>query len=380
MADPVLIVGAGLSGAVLARRLAEAGRPSIVIDARPHVAGNCHTARDPETGVMVHEYGPHIFHTDDDGVWDLASRFATMMPFRHQVRSTVGGRVYAMPVNLLTINQFFGTALSPDEARALIAAKATPLPHPPRNFEEQALAMIGPELYHAFFRGYTRKQWGREPTELPAAILTRLPLRFSYDDNYFAHRHQGLPRDGYSAMVAAMLDHPAITLRLSTPYAPGMAEGAAHVFWSGPLDQYFGLSLGRLAYRTLDFERSTHQGDHQGCAVMNYGDEDIPQTRITEHKHFSPWESHAGSVVFRETSREAGPGDIPYYPVRLAREKALLGDYVALAMRSRGVTFMGRLGTYRYLDMDVTMREAMDMADLFLRSGGAMPAFLRPPL
>ena len=379
----ILLVGAGLSGAVIGRRLAEAGHRCRIIDARDHVGGNCFTERDADTGVMVHVYGPHIFHTDDAEVWEYVNGFADFMPFQNRVKSTTQGAVYSLPVNLLTINQFFGKTMRPDEARAFIAAQADTSIADPQNFEEQALRLVGPALYGAFFKGYTEKQWGCSPTELPASILKRLPLRFNYDDNYFFHRFQGMPTEGYTPMIAAILDHPNITVELGTAYAPDMAGAADHVFWSGPLDGFFGYDLGRLGYRTLDFERFTHDGDYQGCAVMNYGDRDVAWTRITEHKHFSPWETPAGSVCYREYSRACGPDDIPYYPIRLVEEKALLGDYVARAEKTRGVTFVGRLGTYRYLDMDVTIREALDTADLFLdraAGGGEMPAFARSPL
>ncbi|MFA5537575.1 MAG: UDP-galactopyranose mutase [Gemmobacter sp.] len=383
MAGQVLLVGAGLSGAVIGRELAEAGLAVTVIDARSHAAGNCHTERDAETGVMVHVYGPHIFHTDDAGVWDYVNRFAVFRPYRNRVKTTVGGRVYSLPVNLHTINQFFGLALRPGEARAFIEARADTTIAEPKTFEEQALRFVGRELYEAFFKGYTVKQWGCDPSELPASILKRLPLRFNYDDNYFFHRFQGMPEAGYTAMVAAILDHPGITLSLETAWDPAMAKGFDHIFWSGPLDGWFGYDMGRLGYRTLDFERFTHRGDWQGCAVMNHGDEGTPFTRITEHKHFAPWESHEGSVLYREYSRACGPDDIPYYPIRLVAEKALLADYAARARQSPGVSFVGRLGTYRYLDMDVTIREALDTAAAFLAAraeGRAMPAFLRDPL
>lgn len=378
----ILLVGAGLSGAVIGRRLAEAGHDCRIIDARDHIGGNCHTERDGETGVMMHVYGPHIFHTDDAGVWDYVNGFAEFMPFQNRVKSTTRGGVYSLPVNLLTINQFFGKTLRPDEARDFIAAQADTSIADPQTFEEQALRFVGRDLYEAFFKGYTEKQWGCSPAELPASILKRLPVRFNYDDNYFFHRFQGMPKDGYTAMIAAILDHPRITVDLDTPYAPAMAGDAGHVFWSGPLDGYFRYELGRLGYRTLDFERFIHDGDYQGCAVMNYGDRDIPYTRITEHKHFSPWESHQGSVCYREYSRECGPGDIPYYPIRLVEEKALLEDYIIRAGRTEGVTFVGRLGTYRYLDMDVTIREALDTAGLFLDCLAArrpVPVFAVPP-
>lgn len=374
----ILLVGAGLSGAVIARELAEAGHRATVIDGRDHVAGNCHTERDPDTGVMVHVYGPHIFHTGDREVWDYVQAHMTFRPYRHQVRTTVRGRVYGMPLNLLTINQFFGTALRPDEARALVESKADTSIAAPESFEEQALRFVGEELYEAFFKGYTEKQWGCSPRELPASILKRLPLRFNYDDNYFAHPYQGMPERGYTEMVESILDHPNIDVHLSTLYRPEMADRYGHVFWSGPLDGFFDYRLGRLGYRTLDFERFTGTGDWQGCAVMNYGDGDVPFTRITEHKHFSPWESHEGSVLYREFSRACEAADIPYYPIRLVEEKALLADYVALAAQSEGVTFVGRLGTYRYLDMDVTIREALDAARAFLGAGPS--PFVTPPL
>lgn len=380
----ILLVGAGLSGAVIGRTLAQAGHDCRIIDARAHVGGNCHTERDPETGVMLHVYGPHIFHTDDAEVWDYVNGFADFMPFQNRVKTTAQGAVYSLPVNLLTINQFFGRTMRPDQARAFIETEqADTSITDPQSFEEQALRFVGPALYEAFFKGYTEKQWGCSPRDLPASILKRLPLRFNYDDNYFFHRFQGMPRDGYTPMVQAILDHPRITVELETPFTPEMRDGADHVFWSGQLDGFFDFRLGRLGYRTLDFERFTHDGDYQGCAVMNYGDRDVPWTRITEHKHFSPWESHQASTCYREFSREAGPDDIPYYPIRLVREKALLQDYVALAERQQGVTFVGRLGTYRYLDMDVTIREALDSARGFLAAtaeGRQPPVFAVPPL
>lgn len=373
------IAGAGFSGAVIARELAEAGHHVDVFEARDHIAGNCHTARDAGTDVMVHTYGPHIFHTDDAEVWAYVNRFGAFRPYRNRVKTTVGGAVYSLPVNLHTINQFFGLTLRPDEARAFIAEKADRTILEPANFEEQALSLIGRELYEAFFRGYTLKQWGVDPRELPASILKRLPVRFTYDDNYFFHRFQGMPEEGYTALVAAILGHPGIALRLGTRLEPAAARRYAHVFWSGPLDAWFGCDLGRLGYRTLDFERFTYEGDYQGCAVMNYGDESVPHTRITEHKHFAPWESHAGSVLYREVPRAAGPDDVPYYPIRLVAEKVLLGRYVERATELTGVSFVGRLGTYRYLDMDVTIREALDAARASLAAfaeGSAPPPFM----
>jgi len=374
----ILIIGAGLSGAVIGRALAEAGHHIQILEARDHIAGNCYTERDAETDVLIHTYGPHIFHTDDEEVWNYVNHYTTFKPFVNRVKTTSGGAVYSLPINLHTINQFFDKTLRPEEARDFIETQADTSITDPQSFEEQALRFVGADLYEAFFKGYTQKQWGCSPRDLPASILKRLPVRFNYDDNYFAHRFQGMPENGYTPLVAGILDHPNIEVHLETTFT-GDTGDADHVFYSGPLDGYFNHQLGRLGYRTLDFERFTHTGDYQGCAVMNYGEESVPFTRITEHKHFSPWESHEGSVLYREFSRAAEPGDIPYYPIRMMDEKAMLADYVALAQDTSGVTFVGRLGTYRYLDMDVTIREAMDTAAVFL-SGAPMPAFVKSPL
>ena len=379
-----LMVGAGLSGAVIGRHLAEAGHKITIVDSRAHIGGNCHTERDADTGVMVHVYGPHIFHTDDEQVWEYVNKFARFMPYKNRVKTTSRGQVFSLPVNLHTINQFFGKVMRPDEARAFITnEQADTTIDDPQTFEEQAMRFVGKDLYEAFFKGYTMKQWGCHPSELPASILKRLPVRFNYDDNYFFHKFQGMPEEGYTAMIAGILDHPGITVHLDTVFDRAQGENYDHVFYSGPLDGYFDFELGRLGYRTLDFERFSYDGDYQGCAVMNYGEVDVPHTRITEHKHFSPWESHEGSICYREFSRAAGPDDIPYYPIRQVAEKALLGDYVKLAEGARGVTFVGRLGTYRYLDMDVTIREALDTAAAFEahnKAGTKMPVFVRAPV
>ena len=373
------VVGAGFSGAVMARELAEAGHRVEVFESRPHVAGNCHTERSAE-GPMVHVYGPHIFHTQHAHVWDYVRRFGEMVPYVHRVKATTGGRVFSLPVNLLTINQFFGTALDPEGAAALIRSKAEPGESAPSTFEEQALAFVGRELYEAFFAGYTRKQWGVDPSDLPASILARLPVRFTYDDSYFNHPWQAIPRHGYTPIVEAILDHPGISVHLSTPWPGGSFD---HVVWTGPIDAWFGHANGRLGYRTLDFEREVGTGDAQGCPVMNYCDADVPWTRITEHKHFAPWEDHAATVLYREFSRLCGESDVPYYPIRLVKEKEQLLEYVRLAERTPGVTFMGRLGTYRYLDMDVTIHEALGCARSVLAAldaGAPLPTFSVHPL
>ena len=377
----VAIAGAGFSGAVIAHELARQGYQVDVFEAREHVAGNCHTERDRDTGILVHRYGPHIFHTSHERVWNYVRRFDEFMPFTNRVKAIVRGRVYSMPVNLHTINQFFGMALGPAAAREFLAAHADLSIAEPRSFEEQALRYMGRALYEAFFKGYTQKQWGRAPAELPASILKRLPLRFSYDDNYYASTWQGMPRHGYTAIVEKMLDSPRIRVRLATPFSRAMAADYAHVFCTAPIDAWFDHAEGRLGYRTLDFKAERHDGDYQGNAVINYCDEDIPWTRIAEHKHFAPWERHEGTLIYRESSRDCGPSDTPYYPVRLAQEKGQLARYVALAETETGVSFVGRLGTYRYLDMHVTIAEALDWSDR-VKAGGlqGLPAFAVSPL
>ena len=378
----VAVVGAGFSGAVVARELAEAGHNIDVFESRDHVAGNCHTRRH-ESGVMVHVYGPHIFHTQHERVWNYVRRFANFKPYRHRVRAMVGEKAFQMPMNLGLINSFFGTAFTPAEAEAFVATKADATITNPTSFEDQALRLVGRELYLAFFAGYTRKQWGVDPKELPASILARLPLRFTDDDSYFSHPYQGIPEHGYTAIVEAILDHPNIGVSLSTRISRAELQTYDHVFWSGPIDAYFDHQHGRLGYRTLDFTPEVVDGDYQGCPVVNYCDAEVPYTRITEHKHFAPWESHDTSVIYREYSRLCGDDDVPYYPIRLVKEKAQLVDYVQLARAENGVTFLGRLGTYRYLDMDVTINEALTVADASRQAfaeGGRPPAFLTDPL
>ena len=374
-----LMVGAGLSGAVIGRKLAEQGHEVTLVESRDHIGGNCYTERDSDTGVMVHVYGPHIFHTDDEDVWNYVNSFARFLPYKNRVKTTSQGQVFSLPVNLHTINQFFGKTMGPDEAHNFITQEQadTSITNP-QSFEEQALRFVGRDLYEAFFKGYTLKQWGCHPSKLPASILKRLPVRFNYDDNYFFHRFQGMPEHGYTNMIANILDHPSITVMLNTTFDRVMGDGYDHVFYSGPLDGYFDYELGRLGYRTLDFERFNYNGDYQGCAVMNYGEEKVPYTRITEHKHFAPWETHDGSVCYREFSRAAGPDDIPYYPIRQVKEKELLSAYIELANKTPRVTFVGRLGTYRYLDMDVTIREGLDTATAVLdafKSGQVLKPF-----
>ena len=364
----IAIIGAGFSGAVIANRLSEAGHKVTVFESRSHLGGNSHSERDPETGVMVHTYGPHIFHTDNERVWEYINQFGKFMPYVNRVKAIANDKVYTLPINLLTINQFFNKTLRPTEARSFLESLADTSIENPISFEDQALRFVGKDLYEAFFKGYTLKQWGINPKELPASILKRLPVRFNYDDNYFNHKYQGMPHDGYTALVENLLKSDAIEVRLNTHFDPNNKIQYDHVFYSGPLDAWFDHQHGRLPYRTLDFETFREDGDYQGTAVINYCNQDIPYTRITEHKHFSPWENHEKTICYKEYSRLCKEDDIPYYPIRLTSDIEQLKTYVELANQEQQVTFVGRLATYRYLDMDVTIKEALEASDQYLAS------------
>jgi UDP-galactopyranose mutase len=374
-----LIVGAGFSGAVLARQLAEALPCHVaVMDARSHIAGNCHTARDAATGIMVHQYGPHIFNTDNEAVWDYVRAFGEWIPYENRVKAVTPRGIFSMPINLLTINQLFGKVMSPAEARAHLAGLGESNGQPPQNFEEQALQMFGRELYETFFLGYTLKQWGCHPRELPASILQRLPVRFNYNDNYYNKRFQAIPKDGYTAIIERILDHPRITVALNQKFLPEQAASFDHVFYTGAIDAFFGYRHGRLGYRTVTFERLEAEGDYQGAAIINYTAQEVPYTRIHEHKHFTPWEEHERTVAFREYSKETGPEDEPYYPKRLAADKALLHRYREEAAALGNVSFLGRLATYRYMDMERVIAEALEFARHTIesvRNGTPLPHF-----
>lgn len=377
------VVGAGFSGAVIARELAKAGHKIDVFESRDHVAGNCHTLRDPDSNIMKHIYGPHIFHTSNENVWNYIRQFDEIMPFVNRVKSIYKGRVYSLPINLMTINSFFDRCFNPKEAEEFIKSQADQSIQNPQTFEEQALRFVGKDIYEAFFKNYTEKQWGLKPSELPASILKRLPVRFNYDDNYYASKYQGIPKNGYSYIVEKILDHENINILMKTHFAPEQARDYAHIFYSGPIDAWFGYSDGRLSYRTLDFVQERHKGDYQGNAVINYSDKDVPWTRISEHKHFTPWEEHIDTIIYKEYSRACGDKDIPYYPIRLVNDKSSLSNYIDRAKKEKNITFVGRLGTYRYLDMHITIEEALLTAKKYLQSAQnkeAMPSFVVDPL
>ncbi|MDQ3230928.1 MAG: UDP-galactopyranose mutase [Pseudobdellovibrionaceae bacterium] len=382
MTKKIAIAGAGFAGAVVARELAETGKYKIVVfESRPHLAGNCHTERDAATGVMVHQYGPHIFHTSREDVWAYVNRFAKFGPYTNRVKAVTNRGVFSLPINLLTINQFFGKTFNPEEAREFIGSLGDSSIEDPKTFEDQALKFLGRDLYDAFFYGYTKKQWGVEPTELPASILSRLPVRFNYDDNYYTSRYQGIPLEGYTAIVEKILDHENIEVQLGEKFDPTFKDQFDHVFWSGPIDAYYNFELGRLQYRSLQFERFDATGDYQGNPVINYCEAKVPYTRITEHKHFAPWEQHEKTVCFKEYSKLAEPHDTPYYPLRLQKDKELLREYMDRIQGEPNITFIGRLGTYRYLDMHVVIGESLDLAKTCLeKSQSEWPKFSASPL
>ncbi len=370
MSSRFLIIGAGFSGAVLAHELAKnSGCHIDVWEERNHIAGNCHTERDEETGIMVHQYGPHIFNTNKKEIWDYVNSFTEFIPYVHRVKAMYSGKVYTLPVNLLTLNQFFNKTFTPSTAKEFLKTLGDKNIIEPKNFEEQALSFIGKELYKAFFYGYTKKQWGAEPKELPASVLKRIPVRFNYDDNYHNNSFTGIPKEGYSRLIESLLDHPSIRIYLNKKFVPAAGVNEYdHIFYTGPIDAYFNYEFGRLGYRTVTFESSVQDGDFQGTAQMNYCDEEIPYTRITEHKHFTPWETHEKTIIFKEFSKETEVNDIPYYPKRLQKDKILLTKYRQKAALLSNVSFLGRLATYRYMDMHNVIGEAIDFSKSFLKA------------
>jgi UDP-galactopyranose mutase len=351
-----LIVGAGFAGSVLAERLAtDAGKSVLLLDRRNHIGGNAYDHYD-DAGVLVHRYGPHIFHTNSDRVADYLSRFTKWRPYEHRVRAQVDGRLLPVPINLTTINAFFGLSLKPDQAEAFLASKAVPVASV-TNSEEVVLSRVGPELYEALFRGYTRKQWGVEPAELDKAVAGRLPVRHDTDDRYFTDRFQQMPLHGYTRMFENMLDHPKIAVMLKADYRDVRREvDFRHLIYTGPIDEFFDYRYGPLPYRSLKFEhRTLMQPLFQPVAVVNYPAADAPYTRITEYKHLTGQSHSATSITYEYPSAE---GD-PYYPIPRPENAVLYKRYEALADATPGSSFVGRLGTYRYYNMDQVVAQAL---------------------
>lgn len=368
----LVVVGAGFYGATIANLAAETmGLRVLLLDRRGHIGGNAYSEPDAETGIEVHRYGPHLFHTSNTAVWDYVRRFAAFAPYRHVVYAMHRGRIYPMPVNLGTICAFFGRAMGPAEAEALIREQAAEMAgKTPQNLEEKAISLIGRPLYEAFVRDYTAKQWQTDPRLLPAATIARLPVRYTFDNRYFNDAHEGLPEGGYTALVGRMLDHPKIVQALGVDFAEvrGQTAPGQLVVYTGPIDGFFGHAEGRLGWRTLDFEwRHPAVADFQGTAVVNYADADVPYTRSVEYRHLGPVPGPAGArgpapgrtVVAWERSRFAGPGDEPYYPIDTPEDAARYRRYQARAAELPDVLFGGRLGTYRYLDMHQAIAAAM---------------------
>jgi UDP-galactopyranose mutase len=365
-----VVVGSGFFGLTVAERLArQLDRRVLVIERRDHIGGNAYSEAEPETGIEVHRYGAHLFHTSNRRVWDYANEFTAFTDYQHRVFTVFKDRVYPMPINLATICEYFGRHLTPDEARALVREQAGELAdRAPTNLEEKAISLIGRPLYEAFVRGYTEKQWQTDPTDLSPDIIARLPVRYTFDNRYFNDRYEGLPVDGYTAWLTRMADHPNIEIRLGTDFfdvrrqiAPGTP-----IVYTGPLDRYFNYCEGPLGWRTLDFEQEVLPvGDFQGTSVVNYADADVTWTRIHEFRHFHPERDYRDdkTVIVREYSRSAEAQDEPYYPINTPRDRERLHRYRALAAAEPDVLFGGRLGTYQYLDMHMAIAAALTMVD-----------------
>lgn len=373
MAD-LLIVGAGLFGLTVARQAADEGYCPVVIERREHIGGNAWATFDSATGIEVHRYGAHIFHTDNERVWEYVNRFTSFTPYIHHVQTLHKGEVYPLPVNLGTINQFFHASFSPQEARNLITQQAGEYADiTPKNLNDQGIKLIGRPLYEAFVKNYTAKQWQVDPELLPATIIRRLPVRYTYNSNYFNDPHQGLPASGYQSWFNNLVDNSKIDIRCQTdffdnsqPFSRDNTRGKLPILYTGPVDKYFDYSLGALKWRTVDFTEHRYEDtNHLGCSVMNYADLDIPYTRSIEFKNFHPeWKEayeQPTTIVWDESSRNADTqaGDEPYYPVKTPEDKDIFQKYKALEEQEPSVIFGGRLGDYAYFDMDQTINSAL---------------------
>ena len=371
----LVVVGSGLFGLTIAEQAASRwGLRVAIVERRSHLGGNAYSEIDPETGIEVHKYGAHLFHTSNERVWEYVNRFTSFTSYVHRVWTTVDGVVYPMPVNLGTINQFFSAAYGPDEARALIAQQAAEVDGQEiTDFESKGVSLVGRPLFEAFFKNYTAKQWQTDPKDLPASIISRLPVRYNYDSRYFNDKYEGLPVDGYTAWMERMVASDLIDVYLDTdffdpenPLNKAAVVGKVPVVYTGPVDRYFDYSAGDLSWRTVDFEKEVvDTGDYQGCSVMNYGDIDVPFTRIIEFRHFHPERDYQDkkTVIFREFSRFADHGDEPYYPVNTAQDRERLEQYRELMKNEDRVFFGGRLGTYKYLDMHMAIASALTTLD-----------------
>jgi len=369
----LIVVGSGFFGLTVAERAAtQLNKRVLILDRRDHLGGNAYSEAEPETGIEVHRYGAHLFHTSNKRVWEYVNQFTEFTNYQHRVFARAKGQVYSFPMNLGLINQFFGKSHTPDEARELIAKQASEFDSATAsNLEEKAISLIGRPLYETFVKDYTTKQWETEPTELSPAIITRLPVRYTFNNRYFNDLYEGLPVDGYTAWLTKMADHPNIEVRLNTDYFDVRDQIPAKTLtvFTGPLDKYFDYAAGELGWRTLDFEMEVLPvGDFQGTSVMNYNDGDVRYTRIHEFRHFHPERDYPTdkTVIVREYSRFAVSGDEPYYPIDSEENRAKLLQYRELAKAEaadKNILFGGRLGTYKYLDMHMAIGSALSMFD-----------------
>lgn len=370
MIKNIFIVGAGIFGVTMAERISNVLHKKVyIIDKRDHIGGNCYSFTDKETGINCHKYGAHIFHTNNKEVYDYISQFVTLNHYRHQVLTRSDSILYQMPINLHTINKFFKKEFTPTDA-SIFLQKKIEKSHikNPINLEEKAISLIGEELYEAFIKGYTKKQWQRDPKELPANIITRLPFRINYCNDYFVDSYQGIPIGGYTKLFEGMLNNKNIDLSLNTSYQDIRKDIKEDdlLIYTGMIDEYFNYSLGRLEWRSLDFKWETKDTqDYQGCAVVNEAKEDVPYTRTHEFKHFHPENTDTfklnKTVICREYSKEYQIGDTPYYPVNTTKNQNLYKEYLNLATKETNVIFGGRLGEYKYLDMDSSINQAFKL-------------------
>ncbi|GAA0206742.1 UDP-galactopyranose mutase [Corynebacterium riegelii] len=383
MTYDLIVVGSGFFGLTVAEQAAsELGKRVLVVEKRNHIGGNAYSEKEPETGIEVHKYGAHLFHTSNERVWEYVNRFTEFTDYQHRVFAMHDGTAYQFPMGLGLINQFFGKYYSPDEARELIEQQREGLdPAAATNLEERGIALIGKPLYDAFVKHYTAKQWQTDPTDLPPEIISRLPVRYTFNNRYFNDKYEGLPVDGYAAWLEKMAAHELIDVRLDTDWfdvrdAIRAESPDAPVVYTGPLDRYFDYAEGHLGWRTLDFEQEVlDTGDFQGTSVMNYNDADVPYTRIHEFRHFHPERQDSypadKTVIVKEYSRFAEGDDEVYYPINTPEDRSKLEAYRRLAAaesRENKVLFGGRLGTYQYLDMHMAIGAALSVFDNHVRA------------
>jgi len=362
-----VVVGAGFLGAVFAHEVKKAGKKVLVIEKRDHIGGNCYSYDNPGTNINIHKYGPHIFHTPSKNIWDYINSFADFNQYQHRVLTTAGGKIYPLPINLAPINQSYNLTLTPGEVRAFLESK-TPAVSSPKNLEEKAISLIGKDLYEAFVKGYTIKQWGCDPRDLPAEVITRLPVRTSYYDVYYNDDYQGMPVGGYTPIFEKMLKD--IPLELKTDFLVKRdywRSVARTLVYTGPIDRYFNYHYGKLRWRSVRFEiEKMPLEDYQGISVMNYADHEVPYTRIIEPKHFYRERAHLspGTIVIREYPCD-DPSE-PYYPVGLEADRETLAKYQHAQSQEKDVIFGGRLAEYKYYDMDKVISRALQQVEELL--------------